>query len=86
MVRPGDPLILRTPLGEIIKTTVCDFEMISYRPGATRLEASPLLLPSKFHKFDIPIGTEVFLGVTHQDEPRGEQDGGGCSAAPRPSA
>jgi len=56
----GDPLILRTPLGEIIETSIKEVEMIR---TATRIEASPVLLPSDIHKFDVPIGTEVFLGI-----------------------
>lgn len=61
VVRKGDALILRTPLGEIIRTRLQDIEMINYRPGAKRLEATPFSLPKDVHKFDIPIGTEVFL-------------------------
>jgi hypothetical protein len=61
VVRKGDPLILRTPLGEIIPTRLQDVEMINYRPGAKSLEATPILLPKELHKFDIPIGTEVYL-------------------------
>lgn len=59
----GAPLILRTPLGDIVETYLRDIEMISYRPGAKRLEATPILLPD-LHKFDIPIGTEVYLRKT----------------------
>jgi len=62
-IRRGAPLILRTPLGDIIETYLRDIEMISYRPGAKRLEATPILLPD-LHKFDIPIGTEVYLRRT----------------------
>jgi len=64
VVKKGDPLILRTPLGEIIETFVRDLEMISPRPGGVIFHSSPVLLPSDLHKFDIPIGTEVFLGAT----------------------
>jgi len=60
-VRKGDSLILRTPLGDFIRTTLQDIEMINYRPNAKRLEASPISFPKDINKFDIPIGTEVFL-------------------------
>ena len=60
IIRRGAALILRTPLGDIRETHLKDLEMISYRPGAKRLEATPILLPD-LHKFDIPIGTEVYL-------------------------
>jgi hypothetical protein len=59
-VKRGDPLILRTPLGEIIETTIKDVEMIS----GSRIRASPVLFPSNIQKSDVPIGTEVFLGIT----------------------
>jgi len=73
-VRKGDPLILRTPLGEIIFTPMRDIAMISYRPGAKILEATPILLPKKLHKFDIPIGTEVFLDSSVTTPTNSEQD------------
>jgi hypothetical protein len=66
-VHKGDSLILRTPLGEIIRTRLQDIEMINYRPGAKRLEATPFSLPKELHKFDIPIGTEVYLDTTAPD-------------------
>ena len=72
-VRKGDPLILRTPLGEIIKTELRDIEMISYRPDAKRLEATPILLPKNLHKFDIPIGTEVYLATEAAKQSNSEQ-------------
>ena len=72
-VRKGDPLILRTPLGEVIPTTMRDIEMISYRPGAKILEATPILLPKELHKFDIPIGTEVFLASSAERLAKSEQ-------------
>jgi hypothetical protein len=65
-VKKGDPLILRTPLGEMIETSVRDLEMITQRSGLARIRATPVLLPSDLHKFDIPIGTEVFLGIREQ--------------------
>jgi hypothetical protein len=71
VVKRGDPLILRTPLGKIIETTLRDLEMISYRPGGTPAKATPILLPSSLHKFDIPIGTEVFLGVANPTQAKG---------------
>lgn len=68
LVKRGDPLILRTPLGEIIEAAIRDLEMIRYGPGAEGIDATAVavLLPSTFHKFDIPIGTEVFLGISNQ--------------------
>ncbi len=63
VIRRGDPLILRTPLGDIIETYLRDIELINYRPGGKRLEATPILLPD-LHKFDIPIGTEVYFRQT----------------------
>lgn len=72
-VRKGDPLILRTPLGEVIETELRDIEMISYRPDAKRLEATPILLPKKLHKCDIPIGTEVYLASEAGDKTNSEQ-------------
>ena len=62
-IRRGAPLILRTPLGDIVETYLRDIELISCRPGASRLEATPILL-SDLHKFDVPIGTEVYLRQT----------------------
>lgn len=61
LVGRGDALILRTPLGKMIRTQVQDFELIHYRPGAKRVEATAFSLPKEIHKFDIPIGTEVYL-------------------------
>ncbi len=72
-VRKGSPLILRTPLGEIIQTVLQDIEMINYRPGAKRLEATPFSLPKDVHKFDIPIGTEVYLAFDAQEQTNSEQ-------------
>jgi len=72
-VRKGASLILRTPLGEIIFTTMQDIEMISYRPDAKRLEATPILLPKDIHRFDIPIGTEVYLASDTEEQKSSEQ-------------
>ena len=63
VIRRGAELILRTPLGDILETYLKEIGMINYRPGGKRLEASPILLPD-LHKFDIPIGTEVYLRQT----------------------
>jgi hypothetical protein len=63
-VRKGDPLLLRTPLGEVIRTEIRDLEMIHYRPDAKRLEATPFSLPKNIHVADIPVGTEVYLDTT----------------------
>jgi hypothetical protein len=60
VIRRGAPLILRTPLGDVIETFVKDIEMINYRPGGNRVEATAISLPD-LHNFDIPIGTEVYL-------------------------
>ncbi len=84
-VRKGDALILRTPLGEIIRTHLQDIELINYRPGGKRLEATPLSLPKELHKFDIPIGTEVYLHTVAPNTTKSEQGGGGNSAALRAS-
>ncbi|MDF1740467.1 MAG: hypothetical protein P1U86_15005 [Verrucomicrobiales bacterium] len=73
-VRKGEPLILRTPLGDIIETNLQDIEMISYRPGAKRLEATPFSLPKEIHKFDIPVGTEVYLAASANEQTNSEQD------------
>ena len=73
-VQKGASLILRTPLGEIIFTTMQDIEMISYRPDAKRLQATPILLPKDIHKFDIPIGTEVYLASDTEEQKSSEQD------------
>ncbi|QIF00299.1 hypothetical protein [Roseimicrobium sp. ORNL1] len=63
-VRKGDPLLLRTPLGEAIRTKIQELEMIHYQPDAKRLEATPISFPKDIHVFDIPIGTEVYLDTT----------------------
>jgi hypothetical protein len=73
-VRKGDPLIIRTPLGDILERTLQDIEMISYRPGGRRLEATPFSLPKDIHKFDIPIGTEVYLPTSPASSTNSEQD------------
>jgi len=71
-VRKGDPPVLRTPLGAIIKTTLQDIELINYRPGANRLEATPFSLPKNIHKFDIPIGTGVYLDTSVNQQANSE--------------
>jgi hypothetical protein len=63
-VRKGDHLLLRTPLGEIIRTKIQEIEMIHHQPYSKRLEATPFSLPKDIHVFDIPIGTEVYLDTT----------------------
>jgi hypothetical protein len=60
-VRKGARLLLRTPLGEVIRTQIQELEMIHYQPDAKRLEATPVSLPKDIHVTDIPIGTEVYL-------------------------
>jgi len=67
LVRRGASLILRTPLGDIIRTSLKEFEMIRYMPGGLRNEATPILLEKGLHKFDIPIGTEVYLDSSAGD-------------------
>ncbi|MEQ1750147.1 MAG: hypothetical protein ABL974_12030 [Prosthecobacter sp.] len=62
-VRRAALLILRTPLGDVVETYLRDIELIRYLPDAKRPEATPILLPD-LHKFDIPIGTEVYLRQT----------------------
>lgn len=59
-VKRGDNLILRPPLLDTIETRLKEIEMINYR-SKTEKKAAPILLPLDLHKFDIPIGTEVFL-------------------------
>jgi len=81
VVYRGAPLILRTPLGEVIHTNLQDIELIRYMPGAKRLEATPILLPKAIHKFDIPIGTEVYLASDATEESQSEQ-----GVAPQPAA
>jgi len=81
VVHRGDPLILRTPLGEVIHTNLQDIELIRYMPGAKRLEATPISLPKSIHKFDIPIGTEVYLASAATEKSKSEQGG-----APQPAA
>ena len=80
-MRRGDPLILRTPLGEVIHTNLQDIELIRYMPGAKRLEATPISLPKTIHKFDIPIGTEVYLASDATAKSQSEQ-----GVAPQPAA
>jgi hypothetical protein len=80
VVHRGDPLILRTPLGEIIHTNLQDIELIRYMPAAKRLDATPISLPKVIHKFDIPIGTEVYLAAEAANKAKSEQDGGGQPA------
>jgi hypothetical protein len=65
-VKRGDPLILRTPLGEIIETAIEDVQRIM----GSLIKASPMLLPPNIPKSNVPIGTEVFLGIT--DHPPSE--------------
>jgi hypothetical protein len=81
VVHRGDPLILRTPLGEVIHTNLQDIELIRYMPGAKRLEATPISLPQSIHKFDIPIGTEVYLASDATEKPQSEQ-----GVTPQPAA
>ena len=76
VVHRGDPLILRTPLGEIIHTNLQDIELIRYMPGAKRLEATPISLPKAIHKFDIPIGTEVYLAAEAANKAKSESGPG----------
>ncbi|GAA5120941.1 hypothetical protein JIN84_00035 [Luteolibacter yonseiensis] len=75
VVRQGDALILRTPLGGIIRTSLEAIEMVNYKPGGRRIEASAVLLAKGLHKFDIPIGTEVYL-----DSAASSQGAGGGSS------
>ena len=60
--RRGDALILRTPLGDTIHTSLKDIEMIrcdrSYRESGTLIS-----LPKEANKFDLPVGTEVYLAA-----------------------
>lgn len=83
VVRRGAPLILRTPLGEIIRTFLQDIEMINYKPDAKRVEATPISLPKDLHKFDIPIGTEVYLDSATIDRLKSEPITAPDSGQPR---
>tara|TARA_R110002096_G_scaffold371455_5_gene564838 strand:- start:9272 stop:9460 length:189 start_codon:yes stop_codon:yes gene_type:complete len=51
--------------------------MISYRPGAKRLEATPFSLPKEIHKFDVPVGTEVYHAASDNEQTNSEQDADG---------
>ena len=68
-VRRGDPLTLRTPLGDIIKTSIKDLEWIRQEERSAEFSSLFILLPKGIHKFDIPIGTEVFLGCDEDSSP-----------------
>jgi len=58
-LRVGDPIILRFPTGETIRTEIRGLELINYRTVPREI-AAPILLPAHFRKESIPIGTEVY--------------------------
>ncbi len=62
VVRDGARICLRRPDLSTTDTFIRSLEMIRYRPDVpSEKRTIPILLPKGFHKFDIPIGTEVFL-------------------------
>ncbi len=61
IVRRGDPLLLRTPSGDVLRTTLREVEMIGRRLDGAPILHNPILLDVDIRDFDIPPGTEVFL-------------------------
>ena len=79
-VRDGAKIQLRKPDLTVVDTYIKAIEMIRYRPDVPpEKRTTPILLPRDLHKFDIPIGTEVYL-VDDEDKPKAEQGGGGQAA------
>jgi|GEM_PF-2681630 len=61
-IRKGAALRLRKPDLTEQDTQIRDLEILNYRPNMPLEQRStPILLPKDVHKFDVPIGTEVFL-------------------------
>lgn len=60
-VRPGDPIRLLKPDGEIVDTWIHSIPHFSYgsrpRPEVPKL---PFVLPPEISKEDVPLGTRVF--------------------------
>ena len=55
----NDPLELRRPDGSVIRTHLYAF--MHLRPNIHQV--TPLVMPPEIKKSDIPVGTEVWLGV-----------------------
>ena len=61
-IRKGAAVRLRKPDLTQHDTEIRDLEMLNYRPNMPLEQRStPILLPKDIHKFDVPIGTEVYL-------------------------
>lgn len=73
IVRDGARIQLRKPDLTVIDTFL-RIEMIRYLPDVPpEKRTTPILLPKDIHKFDIPIGTEVYL-VDDEETTKAEQD------------
>lgn len=68
VVRVGDAIQLRTPDGRVIDTHIRGVEMINYLRKPERITA-PILLPSNLSTEDVPVGTEVFLVESRDEQP-----------------
>jgi len=78
-IRDGAKIQLRKPDLTIVYTFIKAIEMIRYRPEVPPEKRTiPILLPKDIHKFDVPIGTEVYL-VEDEETNKAEQ-----GAAPNP--
>ena len=66
-VKRGDPLLLQLPSGEIIRTVLRAFEMISRRFDAPPIRTTPILIDIDVREVEIPAGTEVFLATPDGD-------------------
>ena len=61
-IRDGAKIQLRKPDLTIVDTFIETIEMIRFRPEVPPEKRTiPILLPENIHKFDVPIGTEVYL-------------------------
>ena len=79
VVRDGARIQLRKPDLTVVDTFIRSLEMIRYRPELPPDKRTiPILLPKDFHKFDVPIGTEVFLHDETNEE--AEQVAAGATA------
>jgi hypothetical protein len=68
-IRDGARIQLRKPDLTVVDTFIRSIEMIRYRPEVPPEKRTiPILLPKRFHKFDVPIGTEVFLHDESNEE------------------
>jgi translation elongation factor EF-Tu-like GTPase len=57
-VKRGTPILLRTPDGTVVETSIRDVEMINSR--RTR-QGIAILVPHTIKKGGVPLGTEVWL-------------------------